>query len=286
MSNAIGIDIGGTKIRAARIAADGTIQDSAVLATGQSPAAVIAQIEALFGKFADARTLATGIGVPGRVDASTGRILSGGFVNLSGELTAGLRGAVRNAPVFFDNDASMALFGEARLGAAAGLSHIVMLTIGTGIGGALMLDGRIVHGRGTAGQLGHITVDVHGRDCLCGRTGCLETFSSGTALRACIAASGLEIATTLEHLLANRDARSQAVLERWTKPLRAGIDSLVAAFDPQIVVLGGGLGAAACEALLDFPAGSPWYQCPVVPAALGDTAGMVGAALAALERLR
>lgn len=283
MSNAIGIDIGGTKIRAARVSADGAVEESRQAPTGRSPVAVIGQIEALLGQLVNAHTQAAGYGVPGRVDAVSGEILSGGFVDLSGGVTAGLRAPGR-PPALFANDASMALFGEARLGAAAGHSHIVLLTIGTGIGGALMLDGRIVHGRGTAGQLGHITVDAKGRECLCGRAGCLETVSSGTALRECIVANGLDAATTLEDLLARGDEPARKILAAWANPLRAGIDSLVAAFDPEIVVLGGGLGASACRALQAFPALSPWCQCPVVPAALGDAAGVTGAALAALER--
>eukprot|EP01037_Dinobryon_pediforme_P014610 gene14610-14734_t len=275
MRNAIGIDIGGTKIRAARVSADGKIVDRLIEPTEKTPSAVLAQIEHLFNCVADQKTSAIGIGIPGRVNAITGEVLSGGYVNLSGAVLADLARKCGNLPLFYDNDASMALIAEARLGAARNSKHGVMLTIGTGIGGALMLDGKIVHGKAAAGQLGHVTIDINGPACLCGRMGCLETFSSGTALGRLIAASSLEATTTLQSLIARNDDAARDILNRWIKPLRAGIDSLVAAFDPEIVVLGGGLGADACRALEGFAAASPWYQCAIVPAMLGDDAGVI-----------
>lgn len=284
MQNAIGIDIGGTKIRAARIAPDGKILQRLIEPTEKSPAKLLTQIEHLVEQVANAKTIAIGIGIPGRVNAITREVLSGGYINLSGTAIPDLIRRCGNRPLFYDNDASMALIAEARLGAARTHRHIVMLTIGTGIGGALMLEGKIVHGKATAGQLGHVTIDRHGPLCLCGRKGCLETYSSGTALGRLIEVSGLATSTTLESLLAQNDEVSRTVLSNWIEPLRAGIDSLVAIFDPELVVLGGGLGASACRALEAIPGTSPWYQCPIVPAALGDDAGVIGAALFAMER--
>lgn len=284
MQNAIGIDIGGTKIRAARIAPDGKILQRLIEPTEKSPAKLLTQIEHLVEQVANAKTIAIGIGIPGRVNAITREVLSGGYINLSGTAIPDLIRRCGNRPLFYDNDASMALIAEARLGAARTHRHIVMLTIGTGIGGALMLEGKIVHGKATAGQLGHVTIDRHGPLCLCGRKGCLETYSSGTALGRLIEVSGLATNTTLESLLAQNDEVARTVLSNWIEPLRAGIDSLVAIFDPELVVLGGGLGASACRALEAIPGTSPWYQCPIVPAALGDDAGVIGAALFAMER--
>ncbi len=284
MQNAIGIDIGGTKIRAARIAPDGKILQRLIEPTEKSPAKLVTQIEHLVEQVANPKTIAIGIGIPGRVNAITREVLSGGYINLSGTAIPDLIRRCGNRPLFYDNDASMALIAEARLGSARTHRHIIMLTIGTGIGGALMLEGKIVHGKATAGQLGHVTVDQHGPVCLCGRKGCLETYSSGTALGRLIEVSGLATSTTLESLLAQNDEVARTVLSKWIEPLRAGIDSLVAIFDPELVVLGGGLGAAACRALEAIPGTSPWYQCPIVPAALGDDAGVIGAALFAMER--
>ena len=99
-----------------------------------------------------------------------------------------------------------------------------------------------------------------------------------------MAAAGVPSSTEAGELVERGDAVSRAVIEAWARPLRAAIDSLAAAFDPQCVILGGGLGRAACAALARFPAAAPWFQCPVIPATLGGSAGVIGAALAALEQ--
>ena len=283
-TNAIGIDVGGTGIRAARVSPSGEILSHAAEASAKSPDAVLAQIDMLIATVDDASVGAIGIGVPSRVDFKTAEIFTGGYVNLAGPPLAGRLTNTGGRPVFADNDATMALIAEARRGAAKGCANVVMLTIGTGIGGAAMLAGKVVHGKSTAGQFGHLTVAYGGAQCVCGRLGCLETLSSGTALSRHIAEAGLPASTKAEQLLGQNDARSRAVIERWIGPLRSGIDSLVASFDPEVVVLGGGLGGAACTALAAFPAVSDWFQARVVPAELGSEAGVIGAGLAALER--
>ena len=283
MSEAIGIDIGGTNIRAARISASGEIIARIIQPTAKTAPAVLAQIDALIEHISTNSCKSIGIGVPGRVNSLTGEALSGGFVDLSG---APLASRLRTSHIdrfYIDNDASMALFAEAKLGAAKGHAHVVMLTIGTGIGGALMLDGKIVHGRMNAGQLGHITIDINGPQCLCGRKGCLETFSSGTAFGRLLEQHCLKAGLNLETISQSSEPVARKVLADWILPLRCGIDSLVASFDPDLVVLGGGLGIAAAAALDQFPALSPWYQYKVSAARLGDDAGVIGAALAALE---
>jgi glucokinase len=283
MRTGIGIDIGGTSIRAARVSEAGEILAHQARPTPATSADAIALIDAMIGDVDDQSCAAIGIGVPGRVDVVSGEVFSGGFVNLAGRPLAERLGAPRGRIVFADNDASMALVAEARIGAGRGAANIVLLTIGTGIGGATMLGGRVLRGARMAGQLGHITVDVNGLVCACGRTGCLETLSSGTALRRFIAEAELPAATRLEDIIARGDPVSQSIVARWAAPLRSGIDSLVATLDPDIVLLGGGLGADAFAALQRFPPMSPWFQCAIAPAALGDRAGVIGAALAALE---
>jgi glucokinase len=161
-----------------------------------------------------------------------------------------------------------------------------MLTIGTGIGGAAMEAGRILHGRGSSGQLGHIGIERDGLPCNCGRRGCFETTSAGPALGRLIARAGFPPGTAIQTLLARDDAPAIQLTECWALTLRAGLDTLAAVFDPEIIVLGGGLGAAAVEALTRAPARSPWFQYAITPAKLGASAGAVGAALAALERAR
>src|SRR5450755_4142336 len=138
---AIGLDIGGTGIRAARVTASGRILAETSEATAKSASLVIGQIDRLIANLDHPSATAIGIGVPSRVDHHTGEVFTGGFVDLSGPPLAGrIRGA-RDLPVFVDNDANMALTGEARVGAGRGLAHLVMLTIGTGIGGSAMLNG-------------------------------------------------------------------------------------------------------------------------------------------------
>lgn len=286
MRHAIGVDIGGTRIRAATVSEEGLILAREAIATPQSPQEVFAAVSDLIASLGDGEIEDVGVGIPGRVDSSAGTIFSGGFVDLSREDMVARLSLAHRCSVVVDNDASMALRAEARIGTARGLGDVVMLTIGTGIGGAVMIGGKILHGRATAGQLGHITVDMNGLPCLCGRRGCVETVSSGTALSRHLGEAGLDPGTSVASLLHTDDITLKSVLKDWASPLRAAIDSLVATLDPERVVLGGGLGAAACQALARFPAISPWYQCDVVAARLGDDAGVIGAALAGLEHHR
>jgi glucokinase len=287
--SAIGIDVGGTQIRAARVSDAGDVLDWTAEPTATAPDRVIAQMRDLATRFDGPGVAAIGIGVPGRVDARRGRILSGGYVDLSGVSLAEALGASADRPVFVDNDGNLALFGEHATGSARNADTVVMFTIGTGIGGAVMSHGTLFRGKNAAGQLGHLAMSPGGELCLCGRRGCIETLSSGTALRRHISAAGLPAGSSVDHLLARAaegDAAAKRVLAAWAKPMRAAIDTVVAAFDPDLVVLGGGLGAAMHKALADFPAEAPWYQCNVVPASLGDRAGAIGAGLSALAQAR
>jgi len=288
-ATAIGIDVGGTQVRAANVSATGEVLAWTAEPTASDALEVIAQMRGLVRQLDGPGVAAIGIGVPGRVDAQHGRILSGGYIDLSGHSLAEGLGDPGDRPVFVDNDGNLALFGEHAAGSARTADTAVMFTIGTGIGGAIIAHGTLLRGKNAAGQLGHIAIDRNGENCLCGRRGCVETMSSGTALRRHIAAAGLPESTSVEHLLARaagRDATAKAVLDAWAAPMRAAIDTVVAAFDPDLVVLGGGLGAAMHRALEAFPAEAPWYQCKVVAATLGDRAGVIGAGLSALTRMK
>jgi glucokinase len=282
---AIGIDIGGTNLRAARISGTGEILDRISEKSAPDPELVLSRIAGMVRRLDSPSVAAIGIGVPGRVDARLGAVLSGGYVNLASISLAQQLESLAGKPVVIDNDCNMALVAEMARGAARGHESIVMFTIGTGIGGAVVQDRRIVRGKGTAGQLGHITVDISGEACVCGRRGCVETTSSGTALGRHIARAGLDPDVSVDQLFArdaDGDTLARGILEAWAKPLRAAIDTAVAMFDPDLVLLGGGLGLAAHRALTKAPALAPWYQCPVEPAQLGDDAGVIGAGLEAL----
>jgi predicted NBD/HSP70 family sugar kinase len=282
----IGVDIGGTHLRAARISADGTILARARAASTSKPQAVLERLIELIAGINSPAVAGIGIGVPGRVDFAGRKVLSGGYVDLSGIPLASTIESRFGRPTVIDNDATMALVGEAACGAAKGRRNVVMLTIGTGIGGAILDNGKIVRGRAAAGQLGHISVDSKGPPCLCGRRGCVETLSSGTALGRRIAAAGLPPETTahllLEHSRAG-DSAARTILEAWITPLSIAVDSLVATLDPELVVLGGGLGTEAAQAMAALPALSDWYRSHIAPAQLGNDAGIIGAGLAALK---
>ncbi|MGB5560217.1 MAG: ROK family protein [Paracoccaceae bacterium] len=279
---AIGIDIGGTRLRAARVRG-GVIEARATAPSSRDPLEVQARCLAMVAKVTDPTVAMLGIGVPGQVEAKTRKILSGGYVDLSsGDFAARIEAAT-GLSVVIENDATMALLGEATYGAARGKKNVVMLTIGTGIGGAILENGHVLRGRGSAGQLGHICIDPQGRPCVCGRIGCVETVSSGTAFANHLAAAGLPATTKVEDLLRGTNPAGDAVIDAWARPLRAAIDSLVAMCNPDCIVIGGGAGSAAVAALATVPVGTSWFDAPLLAAELGDDAGVIGAAAAALQ---
>lgn len=283
----IGVDIGGTNIRAARVASDGTLDGHVRVRTEPGPE-VAAQIRGLVADLLDARVRAVGIGVPGRIAPDGETILSAGYVRLAGvRLGAEVRDAT-GLPVVLANDAHMALVAELAIGAAAGARDVALFTVGTGVGGAVAIGGRLHTGRGNAGQLGHLAHAPDGPLCNCGRRGCAEVYASGTALAGRIRAAGLPEGTTVQALLARHteDAAAADVLRAWAAAWRDTIDTAVAALDPDVVVLGGGLGAEAHAALAAYAPESPssWFPCPVVAARLGDAAGVIGAGLLAAGR--
>lgn len=284
--SAIGIDIGGTNIRAARVSDAGVIEARLSERSTGDPAALLMRMLAAIRALDDGTVAAVGVGVPGRMDHVRRRALSGGYVDLSSvDVVREIEGAF-GFPVAIDNDVAMALVAEHALGAAQGHGDVVMLAVGTGIGGAVLSGGRPLRGRGNAGQLGHVSVSLDGPACACGRRGCLEALAAGPALARHMRQSGLAEGTTAEDMLAASsagDPGAQRAVSAWAAALRAGVDGIVATLDPELVVLGGGLGHAACRALDTAGPGSSWFQCPVQPAALGDDAGMVGCALSALR---
>lgn len=280
----IGVDVGGSNLRAARVGRDGALDDRRSERISRDPDAAVSRIRDLCRDLGSSPVAGIGIGIPGRVDGRRRRVLSGGYIDFAASrLVERIEDAV-GVPVSIDNDCNMALVAEMAVGAARGARDVVMFTIGTGIGGAVALDGVVARGAGTAGQLGHLTVAADGPPCNCGRRGCVETLSSGSALGRRVAEAGFPPETRLDDLeaaAARGDARAEAVLSGWIAPLRSAIDSMVAAVCPDLVLLGGGLGGAAAAALVRAPAASPWYQCAVRAALLGDEAGVIGAGLAA-----
>lgn len=281
-ATALGIDVGGTNLRIAEIDAAGRILSRHAERVTNGREAFPNRLAELIANYRSPSVKAIGIGIPGRVDAAAGLVLSAGYLDIGGLPLATRLGDATGLPVVVENDCSMALIAECSVGAARGAENVVMFTIGTGIGGAIVQGGRPLHGHATAGQLGHITVRPGGERCNCGRHGCVETTSSGTSLGRLIREAGLAPETTVEDLFTRSEAgddTASSVLRAWALPMRDAATSMAAAFDPDLVVFGGGLGGAMVRALGRLPPETSWYSYDIRAAALGDDAGIIGGGL-------
>ncbi|HKE98582.1 MAG TPA: ROK family protein [Actinomycetes bacterium] len=310
---AIGLDVGGTKIAGGVVTAAGEVVDREQVPTPPASAggdatvgAILALVEVLRGRNPD--VAAIGVGAAGLVE--TGGRIRWAPHNAYRDLP--LARILRDAtglPARVDNDANAAAWAESRFGAAAGHQHVVLLTVGTGVGAGLVLGGKVYVGeRGFGGELGHVTVDVDGARCECGNVGCLEAMASGTALgrygrEAAAADPGGVLArraggtervtgTIVTQAARDGDPTARALLARLGFWLGVGVAAAVTTFDPAVVVIGGGL-IGAGELLL-APARASFERHvfarahrelpPIVPARLGPEAGMVGAGDLALHR--
>lgn len=284
---ALGVDVGGTRIRIARIDRAGAIEARASEPVRRDREGFLAQLLGLVERLRTDTTLAIGIGIPGRVDGASGTIASAGYLDIAG-LDLRAHCAALGLAARVENDATMALFAEARQRQEDG-GVIAMLTVGTGIGGALLQDGAPWYGGGFAGQFGHIVVAGEGPVCNCGRIGCVETLSSGTALQRLIEEARLDPPHTIEAILARAaggEPAATAILEAWSAPFQRALETLVAAVDPRLIVVGGGLGGAMTEALGRRPRQAKWFALPVEAARLGDDAGIAGAAICGFSAVR
>ncbi len=311
----VGVDLGGTNIVVGAMTADGAEQhamhsiptradlgaDAVVERIVQLCERVIAETRAATGAGRDA-FLGVGIGSPGPLDRERGVVIV--TPNL-GWRDFPLRDRVADGvrlPATLDNDANCATLGEWWIGAARGARHVIGLTIGTGIGGGLILDGRLYHGvSDVAGELGHTTIDSTGRRCGCGNYGCLEAYASGPAIaqRAREALAGGEQSSmprfvdgNLEQLTAAHvyaaahqgDELAGHVVRDTAKFLGIGVANFLNIFNPEVVVLAGGVtqaGDALFEPLraeVRRRAFAPAVEaCRIVPGALHGNAGVVGA---------
>ncbi|GAA1895513.1 ROK family glucokinase [Lapillicoccus jejuensis] len=310
---AIGIDIGGTKVAGGVVAADGTVSRRARRDTphrSTSPDVVedtiVAVVEELFAAVGRERVVAVGIGAAGFVAADRRTVVFAPHLSWRHEpLQENLARRV-NVPITVDNDANAAAWAEWKFGAARGETHTMIVNLGTGIGGGIVIDGRVQRGRyGIAGEFGHMQVVPNGLRCECGNRGCWEQYASGNALvreaRGLIAArspvandllagvGGDPSALTGPGITAAAQAGDPTAVEllaeigHW---LGVGIANLAAAFDPGTFVVGGGVSAAG-PLLLD-PARETFRRqltgrgyrpmARVVAAELGNEAGLIGAA--------
>mgnify|MGYP002624028187 CR=1 FL=1 len=313
----VGVDLGGTNLKAAVVSgADRVIAKLSRPTEEQNgPDHVIARIEhAIHDVITESgRSLgevaAIGVGAPGLLDWRRGYVYS--LTNMTGwtDIALGeiLQGRFKDVPCFVENDANAACWGEFWLGAGRDVDTMCMLTLGTGVGGGIVVNGRLHRGiDGTAGEIGHMIVNRDGRQCGCGAHGCLEAYASVTGLvrtaleriDAGARSSLTEIADDLTGELISQHADAGdpvaiEVVEDTAKWLGVGISVLIALLNPECVALAGGMVAAGGRLLdtvrstVDKEAlGVPARRARVVLTELGGDAGVIGAAGCALSRLQ
>ncbi len=292
----IGVDLGGTNLRAAAIDAQGRILEkiSGTTKLSAGPDAVVADMVEAICKLRDQlgaeRLAGIGIGTPGFIIMDKGLIT--GSPNLPGFDNYPIRDEIERrlrAPVILENDANAAALGEKWMGAGRDVDDLVLLTLGTGIGGGVIIGGRILHGFvGMAGELGHMTVVPTGNPCGCGNTGCLEKHASATAVSAMAKLMGLGEDLSSEQvyrLAVEGNAKARTVFEMMGRALGTALANLVNAFNFPLYLLSGGMLPA-----WEFFAPAMFEECRrrsfvyrntqtrIEKAVLGNEAGLYGAA--------
>jgi glucokinase len=295
----IGVDMGGTKVLGGVMTRAGTIVRShEVRTTKTSEEALLEGVDAVVESLLDDDVRALGFGVPSTIDQRTGQAVWSANIPLA-DVPFRERFSERFAlPVGVDNDANAAAIAEWQLGAGRGTEHMIMLTLGTGVGGGLILNGRPFRGAvGAAAELGHVVVEFDGRPCqgFCRGRGHIEAYATGVAASrdAAEALGGEADSRVLLERARAGDAVALGVLDGIGRRLGAMMGSLVNIFNPEAIVIGGGWGEAADEFLLEparrvmlREALSPGRELVrVVPAQLGPEAGLVGAGFVAFEAL-
>ncbi len=309
--HSVGIDIGGTKIAGGVVAEDGSIVERLRVVTPEAPADLADAVAAMVLDLAsrhDVRTV--GVAAAGFIDATRSVIVHAPNIDWHDEpLRAELEARIGRS-VTLENDANAAGWGEYRFGAGQDCSNLVMLTLGTGVGGAVIIDGKLlVGGNGIGGELGHIRFIRGGRPCGCGQNGCLEQYASGRALQreiadiadaggigAALAAAqderGIVHGADMARLVEAADPGALEALNRVATALGEACGEFQAVLDPELFVIGGGVAdlgdALLAPVRLAYETSLPGYgDRPVASfaiATLGNDAGLIG--VADLARIR
>lgn len=305
--HAIGIDIGGTKIAGALVDDSGQIIREARVATpaGNGDAIVAAVVKLVDELSENQSVIGVGVAAAGFIDAEQANIVYAPNLSWRNEPFKEKLEAKISVPVIIENDANAAGWAEYRYGAGRGTKHMTMLTIGTGVGGAVIADSKMLRGGfGIAGELGHMRVVPNGRLCGCGAHGCIEQYGSGTALlraareladsdevagerlRELRTAAGELTGEQVYQAILERDPGALAVLSELGSWLGQAIASLTAVLDPEVVVIGGGVSAAGdlllepirAAFLANMPARGFRPELQIKVAEFVNDAGVVGAA--------
>ena len=313
---AIGVDMGGTNLRCGAVTTKGEIlllcraaahAMSAADEIAENIAYQVRRVEAMAQESGWGRAAGVGVAVPGPINLKTGVVIaSPHVVNWRNYALHRRLQALLKRPVKLENDANAWALGEFWQGAARGFKDVILLTLGTGVGGGVIVAGRIIHGKaGMAGELGHITVDPNGPPCDCGARGCLEAYASASGLRQMLVSEPGALGARSERDFLDRrgdfsvrmvaaaarggNQRALRALASAGKHLGIAIASLINIFDPELVVIGGGIAGVLSQirAVVEKEVRSRSITAraglaPIIRAALGDRAGVMGAARAAM----
>ena len=290
----LGIDIGGTSVKLALIHENGQIETKKEVSVNfdgyQTPILETVVIAAKAFLLETGQTIAgIGVSATGQVDPTLGKVIgtNGKIPNYEGAPIKDRLQREFSVPVTVLNDANAAALGECFRGAGAGLSDVLMVTLGTGVGGGIVLGGHIYGGaRGIAGEIGHFTLCADGIPCPCGKTGCFESYASTTALLQLARERTGELmdGRTLFDRVAHGDSELESVLRQWIEYIAQGLSGLVHIFNPQALIVGGGV--CRQDELLMKPLRKRILELVmprfgegllIGPARLGNDAGVVGA---------
>lgn len=300
MKYRIGVDIGGMSVKIGVVDSEFNLTEKLRFPTGEGCTAefIIEGIINICRDLMDKYEIESiGIGSPGRVDPQNGIVLAAGNLPFKNEAIAQKVSDALSMPTFVENDGSCALIGELAAGACKGCQNAVIITIGTGIGGAIVMNGHLVHGHKLgAGELGHFVIDRNGEQCTCGLKGCFEQYASATAL---IEQTEIAISKHPESILAECgkdevtgktvfDAAekgcevAKAILCEYGQILSDGINSLNHIFQPEMIVVSGGI-ANQGKALLELVKPYLLPDTEIATTTLNGEGGIIGAALLGTE---
>ncbi|CAN7411066.1 ROK family protein [Paenibacillus sp. LjRoot153] len=301
----IGVDVGGTKINAGLVNAQGDVLGMVSLATMAGEVSTVDRIEkAIREVIAEGERSMPGLCLKGIGVGSAGQIdWEKGSIRSASELIPGYAGTALKdilqehfqLPVIVDNDVNVLALTEKLLGAGRGAEHFLCLALGTGVGGALVVDGRLVHGAwGGGGELGHISVDFGGIPCVCGGIGCLEQYASGTSIarrmREKLAQMGQPDDTVDTREVFARwnagESTANELMQETLAALGSAIASYIHMFNPSLIVIGGGVAEAGERLFAELRKEVARRSMPsmldgvrIEPAYRGNWGGMIGAAL-------